>query len=693
MKLSIAGIDLGTTNSVITIINENGQPETVLNKYKKTITPSIIYFNPEPVVGEEAREMQAMGEKNIAAFFKRNMGDPNFVLNYYEKDYTPIDLSALVLKKLKNDAESYTNSIVSDVVITVPAYFNELQRKNTLQAGEMAGFSVLRIINEPTAAALGYGVKNLNKPQINLIFDLGGGTFDISIVKLTKNNIEVLATDGDHHLGGKDWDDRIASYIAQQFEEKLGLNPLQDSDTYNDFLVRVENAKKTLSNISKITIPIYFKGKKETFVLTRAKFKDLTSDLLERTIHITNQTLEVSGLSWHDISGILLVGGSTRMPMVYEYVKEKLGLPVMSGVNVDEVVSRGAALQAAMDIQTNEKTFYIGPSVKDVMSHSMGVVAINKNRSQYINSIIIPKNRQIPCVEQRPFQLQTYEKINNSLEVYMTQGESDLPLECTILGKYSFFDIPHAKNGIAIVNISYEYDKNGMVQVSAIDKESEKVLPMKIEPVPDDISWLSLPPENDCLADNHICIYLCIDASGSMYGSPIDEAKKAAVKFVEKCDLSKMSIGITSFNYQASIVLNACQNAKKIERAISQIEADGGTNMTDAIELTYKELKCIEGARFIVLLSDGMPNSPDTAEMAAKECHQDNINIITIGTGDANKGYLNKLASCEEANIFATSGNLVKTFSKIAQVLTETGGGIQLSDAQPINGIFERLHT
>jgi len=691
MNKHVAGIDLGTTNSVITIFNKEGQPQAVINKDKKTITPSVIYFDPDPIVGDEAKEMQAMGEENIAAFFKRNMGDKNYLLNFYGKDYTPVDLSALILKKLKNDAEYFLQEKISDVVITVPAYFNDIQRRNTIQAGEQAGLNVLRIINEPTAAALGYGVNNINKPQINLVYDLGGGTFDISIVKLSDNNIEVLATDGDHNLGGKDWDDRIAAYIDQQFEEQYGLNPLQDTDGYNDLLVRVENAKKSLTNRLKVSVSIHFEGQKGTVELTRDKFEELTSDLMERTIYLTDQTIESCGLSWSDITGILLVGGSTRMPMVHAFAQEKLGALPMAGVNVDEVVSRGAAIQAAMDIQKDEQLFGIAPHVQDVMSHSMGVVAINEDRTQYINSIIIPKNRNIPCVEQRPFQLKTYAQIKNKLEVYMTQGESDFPLECTILGKYSFFDVPHEKNGTAILDISYEYDKNGMVQVSAIERNTKTTLPMTIEPVPDDISWLARPPQEDEVITTHISIYLCIDTSGSMYGSPIKEAKEAAIQFVEKCDLTHMSIGITSFSCEARVILSACQNAKKIEKAIHQLSAGGGTNMTDAIVITHEELKSIEGPKFIVLLSDGSPNSRNTAEMAAKQCHNDNIDIITIGTGGADTNYLNKLASCEEANIFASSGNLVKTFSKIAQVLTETSGGVQLSDSQKKTGIFERL--
>jgi len=689
----VAGIDLGTTNSVITIINKEGQPEPVLNKDKKTITPSVIYFDPDPVVGDEAKEMQAIGENNIASFFKRNMGDNNYLLSFYGKDFTPIDLSALILKKLKGDAEHALQENITDVVITVPAYFNDIQRRNTIQAGEQAGLNVLRIINEPTAAALGYGVNKSNKPQTNLVYDLGGGTFDISIVRLSDNNIEVLATDGDHNLGGKDWDDRIAAYTAQQFEEQYGLNPLHDKDGYNDLLVRVENAKKSLSNRSKISVSIHFEGQKGTVDLTREKFEELTSDLMERTIYLTNQTLESCGLSWTDISGILLVGGSTRMPIIHTFAKEKLGIPPMTGVNVDEVVSRGAAIQASMDIQKNQNLFVIAPHVQDVMSHSMGVVAINEDHTQYVNSIIIPKNRKIPCVEQRPFQLKTHFQLENKLEVYMTQGESDLPLECTILGKYSFFDVPHAKNGMAILDISYAYDKNGMVQVSAIERNSNSTLPMKIEPVPDDISWLALPPQEDEVIATHVSIYLCIDTSSSMYSGPIEEAKEAALQFVEKCDLTNMSIGITSFSCEAEVILSACQNAKKIEKAIYQLDAEGGTNMTDAIVITHEKLKSIEGPRFIVLLSDGSPNSRDTAEMAAKGCHNDNIDIITIGTGGADTNYLNKLASCDEANIFASSGDLIKTFSKIAQVLTETSGGTQLSNSQKKTGIFERLNS
>ena len=684
MKLKYQlGIDLGTTFSAIAVVDETSRPKILPTHMGKTLIPSVIYFGgPTPIIGDEAKEMQALGEADIASFFKRNMGDPSFVLNFGGQDYTPTDLSALLLRQLKTEAEAALGAPVEQAVITVPAYFNNFQREATIKAGEMAGLTVLRIINEPTAAALAYGLQNMAHHQTVLVYDLGGGTFDVTLVRITPSEIEVLATDGDHELGGKDWDDRIATYLGQRFLEDHNVDPLEDALAFNDLLVRCETVKKQLSQREQARVVISHEGERETYTLTRAQFEEITQDLMERTQHLTEQVIKEAGLNWQQLDGVLLVGGSTRMPMVWQYVKQMSGKKPMTGVNVDEAVALGAAIQASMDAGEMGGALFTLASQKkiiDVMSHSLGMVAENEDRSRYINSIIIPKNRPIPCVESRPFQLRTAHHRDNQLEVYMLQGESDEPTQCVILGKYTFSNVTHVQGKPAIIDIEYAYDKNGVVTVSATERATGNKLP-KQEQMPDDFSWLSSPPPEEIVVPVHLSVFLVIDVSGSMEGAPLAEAKQAAKEFVKKSDLAHTSIGLIEFGSDAKMISAPTQSAKHINRAIEQLSIQGSTNMADGIKIAHSELKSVDDPRFVILLTDGYPNNANAAKKAAKAVCADGIELITIGTGGADENYLKELACSDENSIFAQAGTVVSAFSKIAQVLTESGGNIQITE-------------
>ncbi|MDP8228017.1 MAG: Hsp70 family protein [Candidatus Electryoneaceae bacterium] len=681
MKYSL-GIDLGTTFSAVATITEVGRrPELLRNSDGEFLTPSVIYFGEdEPIVGDAAKEMQAFGEKDIASIFKRNIGDPNFVLEFNGRNYTPTDLSAILLSTLKRNAEIALGSPVDQAVITVPAYFNNFQREATIDAGEAAGLKVLRIINEPTAAAIAYGMDRVSD-QTLLIYDLGGGTFDVTLVHITAEEIIVIATDGDHELGGKNWDDRIATYLGQRFREEYGTDPLDDAIAFNDLMIACENAKKQLSSRSKARISITHSGTRESYELTRTSFEDMTRDLMERTQSLTNQVLVEAGKSWTDLSGVLLVGGSTRMPMVSDYVESMSGKKPMTGINVDEAVALGAAIQAEIDAGETDgrPMFTLGgrKSTRDVTSHSLGMVAENQDSSQYINSIIIPKNRPIPSVESSPFQLHTSPTRDNELEVYMLQGESETPTDCAILGKYTFTDIPHIKGGLAVIDIEYSYDRNGVVNVSATEHSTGKPLPLRIDPVPEDMSWLDRPPEKQEFVSVHITIYLTIDVSYSMEGPSLKEAKKAAREFVKRSDLAHTSIGLVQFGSRGKEIIAPTQNARKINKAIDSLSVTGSTNMTDGINVPHAGLMDTDDPRIIVLLTDGYPDDRPTTIQAAKVVCDDGIDLITIGTGGADGTFLRQLACSDENSHFAEPGTVVATFSKIAQVLTETGGGSQ----------------
>src|SRR4051794_29901164 len=399
---TFVGIDLGTTNSVVAYRNAYGRPEVIPNREGQNITPSVIYFGTDPpAVGQEAKEWARLGNDEIASFFKPHMGSPLYQLRFHGKDYNATDLSALVLRRLKEDAEARLGEPVDRAVITVPAYFADAQRKATIDAGEAAGLQVLRIINEPTAAALAYGLQKTGKEETVLIYDLGGGTFDVTIARITPGEIAVLSTAGDHDLGGKNWDDRIATFLSEKFDADTGIDPLDDPVALNEVLVRSEQAKWALSERTSTRITLQLGTERRGYELTRAEFEAMTFPLMDRTRRLTEEALAEAQRTWSDLNGVLLVGGSTRMPMVRAYVTQMAGAPPRTGVNVDEVVALGAAIQAAMEAgqstrdATPQFTLAGARRVLDVMSHSLGTVAVSQDGTRYVNDIVIQRNLPI----------------------------------------------------------------------------------------------------------------------------------------------------------------------------------------------------------------------------------------------------------------------------------------------------------
>ena len=701
MSLAI-GIDLGTTNSAIAYIDEHGQPVVIPNELGKKITPSVICFKDgEQIIGEEAKEIQALGMFPVAAFFKRQMGDDLFIFHADGVDYSATELSTILLKKIKHDAEKNLGQKITDAVITVPAYFRDPERNATIEAGMAAGINVLQVINEPTAAAVAYGFNKAKSKQRVLIYDLGGGTYDVTLLDVEDKSIRVINSDGNHQLGGKDWDDRIIEHLASLFQEEYGVDPLEDAESLADILVQAEEAKKHLTAFEKTKISITHEGQKGRYELARTTFEQITSDLMELTMSLTMRVLEDMRLNPSDIDGVLLVGGSTRMPMVHRFIEEQFGKPPMTGVNVDEAVALGAALVADERVNGHKlkSTFALKGRTKtiDVTNHSLGMIAINSEQTAYINSVILPKNTEIPCEEVRPFQHRTRRKGDNELEIYMTQGESESPVDVSYLGRYLVRDIPHQKNGLAVIEIGYQYNESGTVQVDAKDKNSQKKLTVCVEKLPSDVPdrFLGMPEQQEDEPE-HVTAYMAFDLSGSMDGNPLEEAKKAAAGFLRNSDLSHCSIGIIAFSDHVKTKLEATQNAKKIQRAIDELTAceTGVTNEGHPFDEIFTLLSRIDGRRFGIVLADGVWSHQDKAVEQAKKCHAGDIDIIAVGFGGADKDFLQKIASSDEDSFFTSMEGLVETFSTIAQVLTETGGGLTVSNSNNKGrgiGLFSRL--
>ncbi len=694
---TFVGIDLGTTNSAVAHRDAYGRPSILANREGQNITPSVVYFGTDPpAVGQEAREWARLGNDEIASFFKPHMGNPQFQLQFQGRSYSATDLSKIVLKRLKVDAESRLGDSIDRAVITVPAYFADPQRTATIEAGTAAGFRVLRIINEPTAAALAYGIQKSGIEETVLIYDLGGGTFDVTVARVAPDAIQILSTAGDHDLGGKNWDDRIATFLAERFAAETGLDPLDDPMMLNEVLVRSEQAKWTLSDRSTARITLQLGTERRTFELARTEFEAMTFLLMERTRRLTEEALAEAGLNWPKLDGVLLVGGSTRMPMVRSYVSEMSGKPPRAGVNVDEVVALGAAIQAAIEVGepigdavprftlAGSKAAPSVPArrVVDVMSHSLGTVAVSPDGCSYVNDIVIRRNVSIPADDARTYWHATHGGANDRLEVYVTQGESRAPIDCHILGKYVFRAIEPTAEEVA-VEVRLSYDANGVVQVRAIQRETGRELPMTVEPVPDDLSWLAGPPvvASESALDREpkrIRVFLLVDASSSMAGPPMEEAQSAASEFLARCDFTTTEVGLISFSTSVALLASATSHVRRLEAAIHRIETEGSTDLTDALEMARGQLVGDDRRRYIVLLTDGYPDAPESAVEQAEAARRSGIEVVAIGTGDADRDYLRRLASHDQTSIFAQRGELVQTFGHIARAIAEGGRSLRI---------------
>ncbi len=342
----VLGIDLGTTFSAMAYVNRWGKPEIITNAEGFATTPSVVHFYDLDacVVGDEAVKMVVIDPDNVMRFIKRNMGDEGFALEFYGRSYTPQEISGLILRKLKDDAEELTGQEIRDAVITVPAYFNSAQRGATAEAGRIAGLDVLSIINEPTAAAIAYGLDRIGGLRKLLVFDLGGGTFDVTVMEIRGTKLTTIASDGNAELGGKDWDDRLLNYVAEQFYEKYQLDPRDDAAPYQELYERCLHAKISLSSKTRAVIPVNYRGNRMVVPVERARFEELTADLLQQCEDTANIVLEKARVGWSELDDILLVGGSTRMPMVQQLLGRLSGKEPASGVNPDECVALGAGL-------------------------------------------------------------------------------------------------------------------------------------------------------------------------------------------------------------------------------------------------------------------------------------------------------------------------------------------------------------
>ncbi|MBR4382963.1 MAG: molecular chaperone DnaK [Selenomonadaceae bacterium] len=462
----VIGIDLGTTNSVVSVV-EGGEPTVITNPEGSRITPSVVGFTKDGqrLVGQLAKRQAISNPARTISSIKRHMGE-NYKVNIDDKNYTPQEISAMILQKLKSDAEEYLGETVTQAVITVPAYFNDAQRQATKDAGTIAGLEVLRIINEPTAAALAYGLDKDNDETI-LVFDLGGGTFDVSILELDEHTFEVKATSGDTHLGGDDFDKKVMEWMIAEFRKTSGIDLTHDKMSAQRLIEAAEKAKIELSSMTSTNINLPFitgdaTGPKHLdLTLTRAKFDELTRDLVERTMTSTRNAMKDAGLTGKDIDKIILVGGSSRIPAVQNAIREILGKEPSKGVNPDECVSMGAAIQGGVLSGEFGKDNQI--LLLDVTPLSLGIETLGG-----VCTRIIERNTTIPTQKSQVFS--TAADNQSSVEIHVLQGEREMAAGNKTLGRFVLSDIPPAPRGIPQIEVTFDIDRNGIVNVSAKDK-------------------------------------------------------------------------------------------------------------------------------------------------------------------------------------------------------------------------------
>ncbi len=510
----VLGIDLGTTYSAMAYVDRLGKPQIIISTDSEATVPSVVYFydNDAFVVGTEAIKMVVADPSNVARFVKRSMGEEEFTLEYFGQGYTPQELSAIVLRRLKNDAEEFFGHPVTDAVVTVPAYFNAAQRAATAEAGAVAGLEVLSIINEPTAAAIAYGLDRIGGHHTFMVFDLGGGTFDVTVMNIEGNSLRALATDGNAELGGKDWDDRLVSHVAEQFVNRFGVDPRDDPQPYQELYERCLAAKIALTTQPRAIIPVNYRGRRMAVPITVREFMSMCRDLVGQCRDTCNLVLDKANMTWTDLDDVVLVGGATRMPMIQNELGRLAGRTPNTELNPDECVAMGAALAGVYRHRSEHPSFVgiakaswgeeepgetpsssevtsdsEGPSlvdatrteapaeatlpgliITDIATHPLGIIVLDANLREQIVELI-PEGSPLPTEKRGRFAY-AYDNMT-AVRVQITEGHGNTRDEVMVIGDVILDRLPPRPRGTPI-DVTYRYNTDQILEVDIIDVET-----------------------------------------------------------------------------------------------------------------------------------------------------------------------------------------------------------------------------
>lgn len=668
------GIDLGTTYSVVARYNTNtSKTEVIRNNFNKDLTPSVVCLldDGSVIVGEEAKEMQKNGTGYIGTLFKTNIGTQTPCLWYNDHGYTAEELSAILFKELAKNAEERAGEKIESAVITVPAYFDDLQRNSTRKAAKTAGIKVSRIINEPTAAAIYYGYKHQDGKNI-LVFDLGGGTFDITIIHVRKGSIEVVATEGNHHLGGKDWDQALLDHLCDQFCDIYGVNPSEDETKRHELMADCERYKKELSQRETVRAVIDYNGQRKTFMIERSEFEEITKHLVDATDSVLDKVLSDTGMAPENIDEVLLCGGSSRIPAVRKKLEEKGFRNIPPHTDMDLAVAKGAAVVAS--IYSNDLNRIRDVCISDVCAHSLGALSIHPETGEYYNQILIPCNTRVPVSQTKPFRIEEG-NLTDQIEIYMLQGESSLPSDCTVIKHEVITGFENNGSGLT-VNITYSYDDEGSVNVTAERNGNE--LTVIHESLPSDISWISKKPEersgNKRVAKS---VVICIDLSRSM-NKYLEDVKTAVHNFIATFNGEFTKFALIGFADKVKVISELTSDEDDILEKVDQLKKVRCGRGTDANPFgeILKQLAGEKGSLTALILTDGIWGKRDEAVENAEECRMKMIGVYAIGFGDADISFLRQIATIEQNAMYVQLNRLSTTINTIATAITNNQTGL-----------------
>ncbi len=667
------GIDLGTTYSAIAYVDDSGSPKMIETDWGEDTTPSVVAVTDGGfIVGHEAKDLQASGSESAFSAFKRFMGGSH---RYYagDREFSPEQLSSILLKHMREVAERISGKEIESAVITCPAYFNEFQRKATKKAGEDAGLKVLDLVNEPTAASVYYGFKKGANGTI-MTFDLGGGTFDITILDIEDGNIAVRATKGDSALGGKDWDAELCGIVLSKFQEETGESFGNDREFMCRMIVDSEKMKRELSSRNDAKMRISYNGCSATVAVTRDEFEEATSYLVDKTMSICRDLLSEMGMSWKDIDHVLLVGGSTRMPAIRSAIREESRTDVIIHEDTDLAVAKGAALLANAQegrIRIRRKDQGMGiktvsMSFKDVTPFGLGTLVTDPGFTRYINRIMIARNSPIPAKGRRTVKIQPG-NYTEKLDIYTIQGDSENPLDLgnKVLNLAVAKDIENDGGGVDI-DIDFEYDRSGMVKVTAF--QGDRALRMETGTVPENCAWMGKPPVAEKIAGGRKFIILTVDLSGSMSGSPLKEAIREMCRFAKMIkDAEFALVAFADSSKEVSGFTSPSNILSKIE-SLNSVNVGGGTSCNPLNKQVYTLANEASGKGkvFVVTLTDGQWYGDDTVESSVKSLKDLKVECIGIGFGDVDRSFIRKISSSDKSALQTRSGGLGKTLSSIA---------------------------